>query len=401
MFFLFLRTRIQLLASDSRFFIAMIFIPLMISAMMGNALNRQSENEMELAVIDFDQTELSRNLIIALENKASIHTRTMSMKKAKKAVEDNQIEAAIIIPEHYEEKLLLGNIKGILQIDLAVSADSRGFLSEMIAGEVFRQSGQVFAKNTVIDVLEKSDFLIPENLEPLVHNKYDEISSNERVFVDYTILQAKPPDTGSLVNYPAAVASSLGLMVLFLLFGTLHGSGWLTRDKDLGVLKRFVTADGMKATWFLASWISLFLLGTVLAIVLVFGSFFVTGYMPITGVKSWMLLEIYIACNGSVGLFLSTVFKRAEYLQAATPVIAIISGFAGGCLWNQMGTIGNLPIISLFTPQGWVLQALGSLYAYPETNSWLSALAVLSGVSIALAVVAWVRMKRNRNYFSG
>jgi len=400
MFYLFLRTRLKLLFSDARFFVAIIFIPLVVSAMMGNALDRQEKSEMELVIVDYDQSEMSKNLIMALENKESIHIRQMNMKKAKRYVEDNQVEAAVIIPADYEAKLLSGDLQGILQIDIAFSADSRGFLSEMIAGEVFRQSGPIISQKAVSGVLMKDEIPVINSITSLIQEKYDEIYANDRVYVDYIVLPAKPPESGGLVNYPAAVASSLGLIVLFLLFGTLHGSSWLTRDKDLGVLKRFVTAGGVKLTWFLASWLSLFLVGTLLAIVLVLGSYFLTGFLPVEGIKSWLLILVYIACNCSVGLFLSTIFKRAEHLQAATPIIAIVSGFAGGCLWNQMGTIANLPIISLFTPQGWVLQALGALYAYPGTAVWLQSLVVLSGLSIILAVVAWVRLKKDRQYYS-
>jgi hypothetical protein len=107
-----------------------------------------------------------------------------------------------------------------------------------------------------------------------------------------------------------------------------------------------------------------------------------------------MLLMSYLACVASLGVLLSTLFPSPAQLQAATPVIAIVTGFAGGCLWNQMGSVGGLPWVALATPQGWVLQALGRLYADPVEKTWRQAALVLGVAAAMLALLGWMRLVR-------
>jgi len=213
--------------------------------------------------------------------------------------------------------------------------------------------------------------------------------------VSYEVIAAEPPEAGGIINYPPVVASSLGLLVLFLLFGTLFGAGWLVEDRRNGTLARLISARGVSASWFLGNWTSLFTVGLFLAIMLVGGSVLLTGIPPFSGLPAWLLIVAYLACLASLGMALSTLFQTAARLQAATPAIAILSGFAGGCLWNQMGTVGSLPYIALATPQGWILQALGALYANSSDMGWLRSVAVLMGSSVVMSAFSWYRLRRN------
>ncbi len=396
LFRLFLMNRLRLLFSDVRFLAVMIAVPLFLSAMTGNALERQQKSDMPVLAVDLDGSEDSRSLLRALKNKEGLSVAIAQRDKAMRLLEDNQVEAVLTIPTGYGERLQSGNTAGLLRLDTAASADSQGFLTELIAGEVFRLSGDAFAWGTVSDILAREGLPKPADGRATLNGEYARLSGENWLHVEYALVQAKPPADGGIVNYPAPIAASLGLLVLFLLFGTLFGAGWLVEDRRNGTLARLRSARGASVSWFLGNWSALFLTGLFLAVILVGGSFLLTGRVPVAGMPSWLLIVVYLACLSSLGLAMSTVFPTADRLQAATPVIAIVSGFAGGCLWNQIGMIGNLPLVALATPQGWVLQALGGLYADPSDLGWLRSVAVLAASSILLAAFAWIRMQKEK-----
>ena len=51
--------RLRVLLSDWRFLLAMLAVPLFLSAITGNALERQKRTEMSLLVVDQDRSEFS------------------------------------------------------------------------------------------------------------------------------------------------------------------------------------------------------------------------------------------------------------------------------------------------------------------------------------------------------
>ncbi len=385
--------RVRVLFSDWRFLLAMVLFPLFLSLMTGNALNRQKHPEMTLLVSDEDDSTASLALVRGLQNKTALRVIPEMSQRARQRVEDNQAEAWLLIPQGYAARLEQGDLTGFLELRTAASADSRGFLTELVASEVFRLAGQTETIAQIKSILATYDLTLSSNGAARAAQVYAQTAQTPWLDVRYEVLQASRP-SGGTVNYPAAVASSLGLLVLFVLFGMLFGAGWLVEDRRNGTLARLYAAHGPSLAWYAANWLAMAVVGMVLTGVLLGGAVLLAGQSPVKGVASLLLLASYVACVASMGMLLSTLFPAPAQLQAATPVIAIVSGFAGGCLWNQMGSVGGLPWVALATPQGWVLQALGRLYADPGDETWRQAALVLCAAAAMLAALGWIRLVR-------
>ena len=385
--------RLRVLLSDWRFLLAMLAVPLFLSAITGNALERQKRTEMSLLVVDQDRSEFSRELLQGLEGKSGLAVSVAEREAARKQVEDNEVEAYLLIPEGYGDRFARGDLTGFLELETAASADSRGFLTELVAAEVFRLSGRGETLTRLRDIFASSGLTLTVEQEKRALLLYAEASEIRWLDVRYETIQARTPEKGT-VNYPAAVASSLGLLVLFVFFGMLFGAGWLVEERRNGTLSRLVAAHGASLAWYVSNWLAMCAIGLGLTTVLLGGSSLLAGEPPIRGGPSWVLLLSYIACVASIGMLMSSLFPSAARLQAATPVIAIVSGFAGGCLWNQMGMVGGLPFVALATPQGWVLQALGRLYANPADQTWRQAVLVLCTAAAISGLLGWLLLQR-------
>jgi len=377
--------RLRVLLADWRFLAAMVLVPLFLSAVAGDALDRQKDRRMSLLVADLDGSASSTELIGALSGKDALSVRVMEEADARRRVEENQAEALLVIPAGYGARFLAGEQNGLLTLVTAVSADSRGFLTELVAGEVFRLAGVHMTWEAIREAFPDA---ADEAMRAEAFDAYGALAGTTWLDVGYEVVQARAPAEGT-VNYPAAVASSLGMTVLFLMFGMLFGAGWLVEDRRNGTLARLQAARGTVFAWYAANGCALFLCGCFLLAALIGGSTLLAGTPPVRGGASWLVLVCYLACLAALGMLLASVFRSTATLHAATPVISILSGFAGGCLWNQMGQIGTLPVIARATPQGWTLQALGALYADPHDPVWRQAVLVLLGATVVMAACGW------------
>jgi ABC-type multidrug transport system permease subunit len=109
------------------------------------------------------------------------------------------------------------------------------------------------------------------------------------------------------------------------------------------------------------------------------------------GVLSYAALLSYLLAVVAISMFLSSVLKTQAQLQAGAPVIALLTGFMGGCFWNFIEMPERIKMLSLLTPQGWALSALNGLLLDPaDTSAVLLPATVLLAASMVLLPASYV-----------
>ena len=168
---------------------------------------------------------------------------------------------------------------------------------------------------------------------------------------------------------PAATASSAGLITAFIMFFMLFGIGWLVEERTNGTIKRLSAGRGAVAVSFGGSILALFAAG-VLQIAM-FGMILrlLFGIVLFNGILSYIALLSYLLAVVAISMFLSSILKTQAQLQAGAPVIALLTGFVGGCFWNFVEMPERIRLLSLLTPQGWALDALNGLLLDPSDTS--------------------------------
>ena len=150
---------------------------------------------------------------------------------------------------------------------------------------------------------------------------------------------------------PAATASSAGLIAAFIMFFMLFGSGWLVEERTNGTIKRLGAGHGAVAVSFGGSILALLAAGILQ--ILMFGAILklLFDIVLFTGILSCITLLSYLLAVTAVSMFLSSVLKTQAQLQAGAPVIALLTGFMGGCFWNFIEMPERIRFLSLLTPQ--------------------------------------------------
>ena len=388
--------KIRVLLSDRLFLAVSLVFPLIIASISGAALVQEKKEVILLTIVDEDKSDYSRELVSYLHQKAGIQIIEAERPKAEKLLDEDRTEAVVVILKGFSDHVINDDLAGILELAVSSTSYSRTFLGELIASDVIHIWSGEFAAYQAGRTAKQHDRAFTEKDRVMMLDIYKgEIQYGSGMNVIYRTIEAKPPVYTEAANYPPTAAASMGLLVLFLFFGSLFGSGWLSEERSNGTMRRIVSATGASFQVFLGNLSALFAMGVLQSAAYLGITQLLFGLSPVRGGLSVILLGTYLLCVVSVSMTLASFFRTVAQLQAATPLIALVTGFAGGCLWNQVGFVGNLPILSRCTPQGWALQGLGRLYANPrDLQGALLPLAVLFFASVLFFSAAWLQWRK-------
>lgn len=381
-----------MLLADRLFFAAMIIIPLLITIAAGYALRYEKLNTIPLAVVDEDMSDSSRLLLDRLDEKEGISLTRTDRENAMEMLENYEAEQVYIISEGFEDSMLKGESEGLLEMYSSPSSYSEGFTREVVAAEAIR----IIMTNTAADnVLQKYEELEIEKgsgFREEVTAYADTFWEPEPIFtIDYREIRGNETESVERVSMPAASASSTGLIIAFIMFFMLFSSGWLIEERTNGTIKRLGAGNRALAISFQASVLALFAAGVIqiLMFSVVLKLFF--DIVLFTGVWSYLVLSAYLLAVIGISMFLSSVLKTQTQLQAGAPVVALLSGFAGGCFWNFIEMPERIRSLSLLTPQGWALSAVNALLLDPgAVSDAVMPLVVLFAISLVLLPASYV-----------
>lgn len=384
--------KLKMMLADKLFFAAMIIIPMLITVAAGYALRYEKLNTIPVAVVDEDMSSSSQLLTDRLKGKEGISLILAGREEAEKMLENSQVEQVYIIKPGFEEALERGESEGLIEMHSSPPSYSAGFVREVVAGEAFRLIMNNMAANSVTSKYDELGIDMGSGFRDEVIAYSDSFWEPEPLMtIDYRELRGTAAESVDRVSMPAATASSAGLITAFIMFFMLFGSGWLVEERTNGTIKRLSAGHGAVAVSFGGSILALFAAG-ILQVVM-FGAilklFF--GIVLFNGVLSYIALLSYLLAVVAISMFLSSILKTQAQLQAGAPVIALLTGFMGGCFWNFVEMPERIRLLSLLTPQGWALNALNGLLLDPsDASAMMLPVMVLLGASLILLPASYV-----------
>jgi len=358
--------KLKMMLRDRLFFASMVLIPLFITVATGYALRYEKLNVIPVAVVDEDGSDYSGTLLERLSGKKGIRIAAVSRKEALKMLEGNEVEEVFVIKKGFEEQIVNGNTKQIIDLVKSPSSYSADFVSEVAAGEVMRFIADNMAVDWVLNRYKRLNKPISKSLADEVFNYTDsQWEPKPLMTVEYRELEGNGLKAVEAASMPAATATSTGIIIVFIMFYVLFSSGWLIEEKMNGTLKRLVSGPGALGYSFGGSILALFLSGMLQVILFSAIDKLVFGVDLFPGMLSYIIFIAYLLSVISICLLLSSLLKTPAQLQAGAPVFALLTGFVGGCFWNFVEMPKNLKQLSLITPQGWALEGINKLVLSP------------------------------------
>lgn len=384
--------KLKMLLSDRLFFAAMIIIPLLITIAAGYALRYEKLNTIPLAMVDEDMSESSELLLDRLAGKEGISLTRTDRESSMKMLENNEVEQVYIISSGFENRVLKGESEGLIEKFSSPSSYSESFTRELVAAEAIRLIMANTAANNVLQKYEELGIRKGSGFREEVTAYADSFWEPEPLLtIDYRELKGDVTESVRRVSMPAASASSIGLIIAFIMFFMLFSCGWLVEERTNGTIKRLGAGNKAIAVSFLGNVLALFTAGALQILMFSVVLKLLFDIVLFTGVYSYLVLAAYLFAVISISMFLSSILKTQTQLQAGAPVVALLSGFAGGCFWNFIEMPDRIRDLSLLTPQGWALNAVNALLLDPgDISAAVIPLAVLFILSIVLLPASYV-----------
>lgn len=374
------------------FFVAMIFIPLLIMVVSGYALRYGKLGTIPVAAVDEDRSEYSRLLLDRLSSKDGIEMYITDREKGMELLEDNGVEQVFVIREGFGGAVQKGESEGLIDLTGSPYSYSADYVQEIVAAEVIRLVMANSAANNVAAQYGGLGADKGSGIRDEAARYADSLWEPEPLMtVEYKELNADSVTAEAHSAVPGSGASSAGLITAFIMFYMLFGSGWLVEERVNGMVKRLGAGRGAVAASFRGSILSMASAGLLQIFLFYIIQKVFFGIALFTGAMDFLVLLSYLFAVIAISLFLSTILKTPAQLQAGAPILALLTGFAGGCFWNFIDMPQSIDRISLLTPQGWALRGINALLQNPlDYTAALLPLFVLLSTALILLFVSYM-----------
>jgi ABC-2 type transport system permease protein len=308
---------------------------------------------------------------------------------ARSVVDQQQIGAAVIIPEDFTHSILTAssttNITILQDPTLTIGpAVLKDLLTQLTDGI----NGGKIAVSVASSRLESSGVKVDSALQQSVIQKYSSWYSNlstdihhgqePELVVQLPQRQSGPPATNAGTNPIANLMAQImaGMLIFFAFFTGAYAAQSILREDESGTLPRLFSTPTQRSTILAGKLLAVFSIVLVQSIVLMALSsiaFRVNWGQPLSA--AMVILGQVTAASG-FGILLISLVKNSR--QAGAVVGGVISGtgLLGGLF---SASIPNMPgfftSITHFTPQGWVM------------DGWKAALAGSSAGQIAPTLI--------------
>lgn len=385
--------RIKIILSDRMFVAAMVVIPVALALIMGYAQREEKLDYIPLAIVDEDESSLSKTLVERISGKEGIKVFDTDREEAESLLQNEKAEVALFILDGFVNAMISGETDEILEIVKSPSTVSGELVKEIVAAEVLRLRASElayewmerrFGENGTETMITRQEIRekVESYMEPVppMTIAYEEVKGSQVSAGDVTI--------------PSYAAASCGVLVLFVMLTLLFGSGWICEERSNGTLSRIFSSPGGLLPVFAGNTLALFVFGLFQTVLFVVIQRVLFGIVMLEGFLSWLVMAAYILCAASVSMLLASALRTAAQLQAVAPVFSIITGLMGGCLWNIAGIPDDLKPVSRITPQGWALTAITALYASPDRTEYaMPSIYVLLAASLVMLTVSYALLQ--------
>lgn len=308
------------------------------------ALSRASSKEIAVSVVDLDCSELSERFIALLEDAPGLRVEVRSVGDAETSLAKGQAESLLYIDEGFENAMLTG-----AGLPLRFVTGSLG-----VAGEATREiiGGRALSMQSAMDAVSrlKEDYG-EDNPEPeaLFYDRLSDAESSSRPLLVY-VRQAERSPTEQPV-FGRTYARYSGFSSLIILLFVMSLSVMLSSEASRTVNRTMKGIKKGKHCGVVTDWLALLaaaLLLSVLALACKGSGDF----------GEWAAYGAYSVCVA--GICTSLSFTRAGGgIDVTAPLIAMITGVIGGCFFDTAALGGIMRTLSLLTPQGLLIQAVG------------------------------------------
>lgn len=347
----------------------------------------------DLAIVDEDGTELSREFSSALAEWETLHIYApadhedglfvfSSTEPARSLVLVGTVPLAVVIPDGWSASLTgTGNDA----VDLRLLADSSDPVATQVVTALLRQtSGKMIAERIQMQV-RTFLALSPAEFEA---SPISAIARPVAIEVEDVFAADK--------SNPVVSMYAAGIAVMFLLFGAVGNSGTLLEEEENQTLDRLMCSDLSMIQLLAGKWLLMTIVGMVQVTIMFAWAQLAFGVDLIGHLPGFAVMTVATAgAASSFALTLAALCRNRAQLNAVAVILILCMSALGGSMVPRYVMSESLQQIGRITFNAWALDGYIKVFwrSLPVT-ALLPELAVLTATAIVLFVVTRVLARR-------
>lgn len=328
------KNNMRRLLRDKYNLIVMVILPVIFIALYIFA--GSDGTPVRVGIIDNDDTYLTQELINGLEKNCMV--LSLKEEEIKDGLLNDKIEYGVKIDKGFTESIISGKE---VQLKAYGIKDYNAFIPVKLYINNFINSARkiALASGNDEDKFKKGlEYYMKGNFE-IQYEDAPDISS-----IDYDVL------------------SSLGFVVMFMMYMAINAASLIGEDKKLKTYERILMSPltlkeytiGNILSFFAIVWIQILMLFGIMKFIfrMDFGS---------SAASLLVFTFIYSAVSVSMGMAIVNLSKSLKQVWALTPLIVIPMSMLGGCFWPKEIMPEMLQRISAFVPVTWAIKGMGKI----------------------------------------
>jgi ABC-2 type transport system permease protein len=371
-------------------------------------------SDIPVIIVDLDGGQMSQPIVQTFQSPdlGKLITATLSTDEAaaRKAVEADQVAAAIIIPAGFTEKIIPAGLQqgdfsaltkreqGVVEVYASPERPISASIVRSIVNAVLnRMAAAGAAAQTSITQLIVSRYVSPQDMQQVGNEigmrSGEQASQGSSLKLTTHIVGAQSTSNG--FDWLAYMAPSMAVMAL--MFTVSLGGRSILAERQWGTLQRLLTSPTSPAQVLGGKLSGIFFTGLAQMVILILFSalfFDVRWGAPMAFVA--LIVATVFAASGWGALIAAYAKSPGQAMSIGSMMALVFAGLAGNFVPRQ-----NYPEflqkISLVTPNAWALegfQALGLGGGLPEVLPMIAALTIMGAVLFAIATVLFRRQYR-------
>ncbi|HWI52813.1 MAG TPA: ABC transporter permease [Symbiobacteriaceae bacterium] len=338
-----------------------------------------------VAVVDEDQTFLSRTLIERLKTEQNLAVRVTTRDESKKLFADQKVAVALVLPAQFQAEIAAGQTP---EVQLLTGPGSNTYLG---VGPTLRRHISLVAQEYQLALR-----MLPPNAlqdEAQIGSALQKVTA-ERTRVTTSVTDHKLTRVDADESASAATGASVGFTVTFVMMQVFMMSGVILTERKNGTWGRLLTTPNSRVTVMSGYLLSFFLTGMAQFTILVLATKYLFGIqwgpmLPLLAMGAGTVLS-----SAGMGLFLASIVKTFEQQISVGILFVNATAMLGGAYWDLSMVSDTMRRIGYLTPQAWAIDGFKEVILRGGTWSGIEVpLAVLLGITVVFMTAGLLRVR--------
>ncbi|KAB2334552.1 ABC transporter permease [Cytobacillus depressus] len=391
---------LKLRLKDKKALLMMIFMPILLTAILGSALKGvMGDSEMPkmiLGVYAGDDGALAKTFINdvlsnELSDSLTIQQAT-SQNELQIWIEKEQVEVGIIIPSKWEESFTNDTSSPVLILPVAGKDLDAAFVQQIT--ESFAQTAQTITLSTkeIMTDLAVAAAANGSLFQPEMVQK-DLLENMNKVFqIQQDVVQDLPvgeKDVSSMQYYAAAMAA------MFLLFNAMHGGKSFHQERNTNTLARLMMTQASSRSILLGKFLGTLFFAFFQFLIFMAATHFVLGVSWGTNLLQMIFIAFIYSFAVSGLSMVVAAFTSSEKMADTLGGIGVqIFALLGGSMLPISVFPSLMRNIAMITPNSWALTSFTNIMSGTTWVSLVAPAITLAMFGIVSIIVGTMRLRQ-------